>query len=201
MTRTVKEKHNGDKIHSFRNLWAMLGRSIYVGGRLTENLKALTAVSIFTAVLGLALIVMNLLQPTLSASKIGMSALTLLCGAGCAYLAHFRKDRDKAVIIPTLFCCVVFTVYAITGYAEGTGILWSLLLPIGMCYFVGVRYGIILSFYYSIVYAVIFYAAGEQSPRVLHGILHHALSDRLYLPGHLYGAGHDPVPSERSVRD
>ena len=157
MTRTVKEKHNGDKIHSFRNLWAMLGRSIYVGGRLTENLKALTAVSIFTVVLGLALIVMNLLQPTLSASKIGMSALTLLCGAGCAYLAHFRKDRDKAVIIPTLFCCVVFTVYAITGYAEGTGILWSLLLPIGMCYFVGVRYGIILSFYYSIVYAVIFY--------------------------------------------
>jgi len=157
MTKATKEKQNRKEGHSFKNLWAMLGRSIYVGDRLTENLQALTAVSIFTAMLGIGLIVMNLLQPTISASKTAMSCLTLLASAGCAYLAHFRKDRKKAVMIPTLFCCFVFTFYAISGYAEGTGILWSLLLPIGMCYFVGVKYGIILSVYYSIVYAIIFY--------------------------------------------
>ena len=157
MVRAGKEKHAKHDAHSLRKLWAILGRTIYVGDRLTENLKALTAVSIFTAVLGLGLLVMNLLQPEISVPKVIMSCVTLLAGSGCAYLAHFRKDRNKAVMIPTLFCCFVFTFYAITAYAEGTGILWSLLLPIGMSYFVGVRYGIVLSVYYSIVYAIVFY--------------------------------------------
>ena len=53
---------------------------------------------------------------------------------------------------------IVFTVYALTGYLEGTGILWSLLLPIGMCYFISVKLGILLSAYYSLLYFVVFYS-------------------------------------------
>ncbi|MBR2855202.1 MAG: hypothetical protein IKE81_12845, partial [Clostridia bacterium] len=142
---------------SLKEWWALLGRSIYVGERLKANLAALTAASLLTMALGMGLVIMNLLQPEISVPKTIMSVVTLLAGAGCAYLSYFRKDRKAAVIIPTLFCCFVFTFYALTGYAEGTGILWSLLLPIGMCYFVGVRYGIILSVYYSVLYAVVFY--------------------------------------------
>ena len=37
----------------------MLGRPIYVNDRLTENLKALTAAGVFTAVLGIVLVVVN----------------------------------------------------------------------------------------------------------------------------------------------
>ena len=142
---------------SFSYLWSMLGRTIYVGDRLEENLKALTAVSVFCMILGFGLTVMNLVQPEISASKVIMSVVTLLAGTGCAYLSHVRRNRNLAVMIPTIFCCVVLTFYALTGYSEGTGILWSLLLPIGMCYFVGVKVGIILSVYYSVLYAVIFY--------------------------------------------
>ena len=142
---------------SLKAWWAMLGRPIYEGDRLKANLKALTAVSLCTAALGLVLIVMNLLQSPVSVPKLVMSVVTLLAGSGCAFLAHFRKNRSQAVMIPTLFCCFVFTFYALTGYAEGTGILWSLMLPIGMSYFIGVRYGILLSAYYSVLYAVVFY--------------------------------------------
>ena len=35
--------------------------------------------------------------------------------------------------------------------------LWSLLIPIGLCYFVSVKYGIILSGYYTVLFAVMFY--------------------------------------------
>ena len=150
-----KQKREGKD--SFRNLWSTLGRTIYVGDRLENNLNALTAVSVFCMILGVVLIIMNLVQPVISASKVIMSVVTLLSGAGCAYLSHVRKNRNLAVMIPTIFCCVVLTFYALTGYAEGTGILWSLLLPIGMCYFVGVKVGIILSVYYSVLYAVVFY--------------------------------------------
>ena len=142
---------------SLKEWWALLGRPIFVGDRLKANLMALTAASVLTMILGLVLLVMNVLQPEISVPKIIMSVVTLLAGAGCAYLSYFRKDRKRAIIIPTAFCCVVFTFYALTGYAEGTGILWSILLPIGMCYFVGIRQGFVLSVYYSVLYAAVFY--------------------------------------------
>ncbi len=148
---------NQKEPRSFKAWWKMLGRSIYEGDRLKANLKALTAVSLFSAALGLGLLIMNLLQSPVNGAKVAMSLVTVAAGGSCAYFSHFRKNRNIAVLIPTLFCCFVFTVYALTGYAEGTGILWSLMLPIGMCYFIGVRYGIILSAYYSILYAVVFY--------------------------------------------
>ena len=150
----IEERENP---RTLKEWWALLGRPIFVGDRLKANLSALTSVSILSAILGVVLLVMNVLQPEISIPKIIMSNVTLLAGASCAYLAHFRKDRKSAVLIPTLFCCFVFTFYALTGYAEGTGILWSIILPIGIGYFVGVRYGIILSLYYSVLYALVFY--------------------------------------------
>ena len=151
---------------SLKEWWALLGRPIFVGDRLKANLMALTAASVLTMILGLVLLVMNVLQPEISVPKIIMSVVTLLAGAGCAYLSYFRKDRKKAIIIPTLFCCVVFTFYALTGYLEGTGLLWSLLLPIGMCYFVGIRQGFVLSVYYSILYAVVFFTPLGNNLRI-----------------------------------
>ena len=154
----MKQERKQEGQRSFGALWKTLGRSIYTGDRLKANLTALTSVSVFTAFLGIALVVMNLVNPPVNTAKIVMSCVTVLAGAGCAYLSHFRKNRNAAVMIPTLFCCIVFTYYALTGYAEGTGILWSILLPIGMCYFVGIRYGIVLSVYYSVLYFVVFYS-------------------------------------------
>ena len=154
----MKQERKQEGQRSFGALWKTLGRSIYTGDRLKANLTALTSASVFTAFLGIVLVVMNLVNPPVNTAKIVMSCVTVLAGAGCAYLSHFRKNRNAAVMIPTLFCCIVFTYYALTGYAEGTGILWSMLLPIGMCYFVGIRYGIVLSVYYSVLYFVVFYS-------------------------------------------
>ena len=151
--KSEKEKNN------LLGLWNMLGRSLYAGERLKANLLAISAASLFCVILGLALLVLNLLSRsgTLDFYRILMSVVTIISGTCCAYTAYVLKNRNQAVIIPTLFCIIVFTFYALTGYAEGTGILWSLLLPIGMCYFISVRSGIILSLYYSALYMVIFY--------------------------------------------
>ena len=136
-------------------VWNDLNRSIYVGERREQNLKALTAVSIFTALLGFVLIIMDLTSDM--KSMIIPAIATFLGGISCGYLAWIRKDREKAILIPTAFCAVMFTYYALTGAAKGTAILWSLLLPIGLSYFVNVKYGIILSIYYSLLYFILFY--------------------------------------------
>ena len=133
-----------------------MSRSIYVGERLEANMKALSLVSLFSTVLGLVLLVMNL-----STSKDVMliaSIVTALAGASCAYCVNVLKKREVAILIPTLFCGVVFTIYVVTGAGDGVAMLWSLLLPIGMCYFVSVKYGILLSAYYSVLYMIVFYS-------------------------------------------
>ena len=140
-------------------VWQDLGQSIYVGSRLEENLSAMASVSVFTALLGLVLIAANLFGRgrALSDPAVIMSFVTFISGAGCTFCCRVLKRREIAVMIPTLFCVVVFTVYALTGYLEGTGILWSLMLPIGMCYFISVRLGILLSAYYSVLYFILFF--------------------------------------------
>lgn len=148
-----------NKLKSFisriRILWRNLDRPIYVGDRLRSNLMALTFVSIVTAVLGVVLIVLNLM--THQTTLLIMSVVTFGAGAACAYFSYVQKNREAAIIIPTAFCGMVFTVYAVTGTGDGSAMLWSVLLPIGISYFVSVKYGIVLSLYYSFLYMLVFY--------------------------------------------
>lgn len=143
------------KQHKIRAAWKDLNRTIYVGDRLKENITALTAVSLFTTALGLVLIVFDIL--TQQTAMLIPSAATFLGGASCAYIAGVLKKRDVAILIPTFFCAIAFTYYTLTGAASGTAILWTFLLPIGLCYFVSVKYGILLSIYYTILFVVVFY--------------------------------------------
>lgn len=135
--------------------WKQLNHSIYTGERLRENLHALTVVSIFTAILGLVLMIADLV--TGDKQMFFPAFLTFLGGAGCAYLAGVKKNREKAALIPTLFSVFAFTFYTIKGLGEGSGMLWSLMAPIGLCYFVSVRNGILVSLYYTIFFFILFY--------------------------------------------
>ncbi len=135
--------------------WKNLNRTIYVGERLKSNMTALAYVSIVSSLLGLILIIVDLI--TKEWFMLGASILTFLSGVGCAYSVCVRKNREAAIRIPVLFCGIVCTVYVLTGFGEGSAILWSLLIPIGICYFVSVRYGILLSAYYSLLYLIVFY--------------------------------------------
>ena len=156
---TMRDRSRTSVFAPLKAAWHDLQQSIYVGDRLNENLKSMTFVSLFTGVLGLALLISNLVfsRLPLGDTRVLMSFVTLFAGAGCAFCCKVLKRREIAILIHTMFCIIVFTVYAFTGYAEGTGILWSLMLPIGMCYFISVKLGILLSGYYSLLYFVLFY--------------------------------------------
>ena len=133
----------------------MLDQPIYTGDRLKENLRALTAAGVFATLLGIVLLFVNV------STKRGLMAvfavLTSVFGAACAYLAGVVKNRKLAILSPTIFCGIVFAVYALTGVMEGAAILWSFLLPIGISYFVSVKSGILLSACYTVFYFVLFY--------------------------------------------
>ncbi len=138
----------------WKKLWKELNRSIFVGERLQQNLRVLTYVSVFTAVLGLGLIILDF---AIGETMPIPAFATFFGGTACAYFAGIRKNRAIACIFPTAFCAIMFTIYLFTGFMQGTGIFWSLLMPIGLSYFVGVKYCIYISTYYAVLYAVVFY--------------------------------------------
>lgn len=135
--------------------WKMLNRSIYTGARLEQSLLALTAISIFTAIVGLVLLIMNIFAKQY-VMLIG-AATTLLCSLGCGYLAGVKKNRDAAIIIPTAFCAIAFTAYTVFGLADGVAMMWTIFVPIGIGYFVSTKYGILLSGYFTVLFFVLFY--------------------------------------------
>ena len=138
-----------------KTLWKELNQPIFVGERLEKNLRILTVISIVTAMLGLFLILVDIVsgdRPMLIAAT-----ATFLGGVACAYLAGVKKNREVAALIPTMFCMIAFTVYTLTGLGNGTAIFWTLLMPIGISYFVGVKYDVVLSVYYALLFCVLFY--------------------------------------------
>lgn len=146
-----------------REDWELLYRPIYTGQRLQGNLHALTIVSIFTALLGLVLMIVDLV--TGDKAMFATAFLTFLGGVGCGYFAGVQKNRERATLIPTLFCIFAFTFYTINGLGEGSAMLWSLMAPLGLCYFVSVRNGIFVSLYYTVFFFIIFYTPLREHMR------------------------------------
>ncbi len=138
-----------------KSVWKNLNRTIYTGERLASNIRALTGVSIVSFALGLVLVVMDIF--THNVPLLLASIATCVAGAGCAFCAHVLKKREWAILFPTVFCAFFITVYVVTGAGKGSAILWSLLAPIGLCYFVSVKYGLILSTYFTGLIFVVFY--------------------------------------------
>lgn len=135
--------------------WKILNTPIYTGERLRDNLRALTAVALFTALMGFVLVVANVVTGQIP--MLIPAIVTVLAGLACAYCAGVLKNRELAALIPTIFCIVAFTIYAVRGLGDGTAVLFALMAPLGLCYFVSVRNGIIVSVYFSIFFLLLFF--------------------------------------------
>ena len=146
--------NNPKRKGTIREIWRLLNRSIYVGERLESHMKALFFVSVFTTVLCAVLVVVNAI--THQYVMLIASAVGVLAAVMCVVSVKVLKNSTIASLIPSVFCGVMFTIYILTGAGNGSAMLFSLLVPIGLCYFVNVKFGIILSAYYSLLYSILF---------------------------------------------
>ncbi|WP_158589451.1 HD domain-containing phosphohydrolase [Butyrivibrio sp. CB08] len=132
-----------------------------MGPRYESNMRALTFASIVSAILGLILVSFDISShnyPLLFASF-----STFLAGVGCGICTHVLKNRELAIKFPTLFCIFFITTYVLTAAGEGSAIMWSLFVPLGVCYFVSVKYGIYLSVYFTLLISAVLYSPlGER---------------------------------------
>lgn len=139
-----------------RELWQDLGRSIYDERKLKANLKAITYVSILSVVLGTVMFVLNTIQHRSIPIRL-TSVLFIVAGAVSAVSAGIFKNRRVSEFAALFTCIVTFTFYAISGSMDGFSVIWALVMPIGVSYFLSVKLGIITSAYYEILCIVLFY--------------------------------------------
>jgi putative nucleotidyltransferase with HDIG domain len=139
-----------------RGIWADLGRSIYDEKRLQSNMIGITFVSILSTILGLVMLFINIFQHK-SIYVIETSVVFIVAGSASAVASGILKKRNISEAIGIFACVMVFTYYALSGSMNGFSISWALVMPIGVCYFISVKLGIITSVYYELLLCALFY--------------------------------------------
>jgi len=139
-----------------RELWQDLGKSIYDEQKLKSNLKAITAVSLLSVVLGIVMVTINIVQKK-SIPIIGTSVLFIVAGAVSAVSSGVFKNRKVSEFAAISTCLITFTYYAVSGSMNGFSVIWAMMMPIGVSYFLSVKLGIITSAYYELLCIILFY--------------------------------------------
>lgn len=153
-----------------KDIWKELGQSIFVGERLKNNTIAITAASWMSAALGLVMLVINSLNQS---RVIIFSSLVFIAGGLISVVAsQFYEARRVSVGIALTVSFAVFTYYTLSGSMNGFSIVWGMVLPVAVSYFLGVKFGILVSAYYELLYIVLFYTP-------LRGIMSRYYSDIL----------------------
>ncbi|MCR4798161.1 MAG: response regulator [Lachnospiraceae bacterium] len=144
-----------DYLSKIKGTIRMLSVSIYTGERLERNLRVMGWIGLVISAITAVTTTMNILQ------KKGFVTVTtaLFCLLGLALFAEARLFRRRDLVVGTSFFmfATMFTYYTVCGVNEGFATLWTLIVPLAFCYFASVKSGIILSFYFEILYVLLFY--------------------------------------------
>ena len=136
-----------------RETWEMLGRDIHVGERYERNLNSIRDLSIVLITVGAVLFFINVH----SRSPLpGLTSLAIMVDGIIAFFLVKRRKR-KAVMALTVLSVIVVLTCDILFVSNGFAFLWTMLVPLAVCYLFGVRTGILVSAYFCLVFIIVFY--------------------------------------------
>lgn len=137
-----------------KDLWKILGISIFKDAEYNRNLRNLGIMALLfvpMAVIG-AVYAYKSGSRLFCAACIGYGLLNILDW----YFAVVRKNR-KAVILFGVPSELLFCTYLIVGEQNGFSAIWSILLPLAVCYLFGVKPGTISIAYTCLLFVVLYW--------------------------------------------
>ena len=138
-----------------RETWRMLGRSIFVGERYEKSMKSIAKMSLIVAVAGLVMFVMNMAS---TQYLVSLTSIAFLLTGIADYVLTAVTEKRKAAMIITISAVLVVMTYNVLFISNGFAFLWTILVPLAVSYLFGARAGILVSFYFSLLFAVVFYS-------------------------------------------
>lgn len=154
MSETVKENNKVIPLFS-KDYNRYMNTDIFVGARKDRNIRASLLLGISVFIGGMVMTIFNILSHrgvvTVSTALISLIGLLITIDIKV-------KHRRKGVVWGVMFIGLgIFTYYSVTGANDGFAILWTLLVPMAVCFLIGTKYGIVLSIYYELLFIVLFY--------------------------------------------
>lgn len=144
-----------------RRQWALLDQSIYTGDKYEKNLSAIGWFGIICALFGTGMSILNIVQ-----NKGFVTWTTIMFavgGIGVTIAVKVFRSRGLAVNVFAFVSILIFSYYAVSGANDGFAILWTLLMPLATCYFLGVKHGILMSLYFETLIILLFYTPLRQN--------------------------------------
>lgn len=139
-------------LRRIRDVWKMLGSSIYEGERYERSTRNLGIMGVAFCILWMLSAVRNMIG---GQWMVGIF-FVVYAGANAmiAYFALKKKDRKNAVrlIVPSVMC---FCVYVILFGENGSIALWIVLLPLATCYLCSVKIGLFCNMAIAVLFVVL----------------------------------------------
>ena len=143
-----------------REIRDTLNRSIFVGERYKRNMQNMLTEAYIVIVIGVLMALINIRNKDY-ATLVAPLAFVLLSALDI-YVLKVRKSRRFSVITTTFTIIVVFT-YCVLVVSNGFAFLWTLLIPLSVCYMFGIKEGIYTTLYLQVLFIVAFYTPVRQS--------------------------------------
>ena len=143
-----------------REIRDTLNRSIFVGERYKRNMQNMLTEAYIVIVIGVLMALINIRNKDY-ATLVAPLAFVLLSALDI-YVLKVRKSRRFSVITTTFTIIVVFT-YCVLVVSNGFAFLWTLLIPLSVCYMFGIKEGIYTTLYLQLLFIVAFYTPVRQS--------------------------------------
>ena len=137
-----------------KQIWAALDRNIFVGDRLEKNLSNIRYVAIIFTAAGFVMLGINIASGDYS---VGMTSLVIIL-AGISILRCIAKRNRKAAMYNAIAAIILVFTYDIFFVDNGFAYLWTMLVPLALSYLFSVKAGVIVSFYFWLVFVLAFYS-------------------------------------------
>ena len=140
-----------------KEIWRLLGISIYEGKRYKQNLRTFAIIAFFLetpALLGM------FLHHHTRYWALSLGCLVLfVSNLFVIYLALVKKNREvlvKYTVCFSVILCTVIALFARNGFASH----WTLVFPLIICYLCGVRIGLVSSSYLACLFILLYFGIG-----------------------------------------
>ena len=145
-----------NRFEDFRRVWS---RDTFVGERYENNIRNIGVVNGILILMGIILVAVNLMKGDYFTA---MSPLAfLLLSVVTMILLLVFKSRKAACIISLVNMVVILT-YDILIISNGFAFLWTMFVPLTVCYLFGLKEGVLITAYFQFVFFVVFYTPLRQ---------------------------------------
>ena len=146
-------------MNMIRKTWKMLGRDIFVGERYEKNMRGIAIISLMVAMAGLVMFTVNMIS---GQYLVGLTSVAFMLTGVVVYFIVTVMHNRRAAMVVTIVGVLLFMTYNIVAVSNGFAFLWSILIPLTISYMFGARAGIIVSAYFSALFALLFYSPLRQ---------------------------------------